>query len=168
MADVKNIQQYQNEIVVDDGCVKVPIRNKQGEQVGVFMFRPTDIGIVDRYNQLAADFDKIVEPLKSVNIQPDGTVDGTDEAEVAALHEAEQRLYAACDKLFDSDMSQAFFGKMHPFSPVTGRFYCEGALSAVGTYIAKCFARETQKLSARAEQYTHGYRTGKHKKGHKK
>ena len=74
MADVKNIQQYQNEIVVDDGCVKVPIRNKQGEQVGVFMFRPTDIGIVDRYNQLAADFDKIVEPLKSVNIQPDGTV----------------------------------------------------------------------------------------------
>ena len=99
MAD-KLVQQNFNEIIIDDGSVKVPIRNKHGEQIGEFSFRPTDIGIVDRFNSVAAEFDKIVEPLESVNIKPDGTVDEQNEAEFAALREAEKRLYAACDRLF--------------------------------------------------------------------
>ena len=98
MAD-KLVQQNFNEIIIDDGSVKVPIRNKHGEQIGEFSFRPTDIGIVDRFNSVAAEFDRIVEPLESVNIKPDGTVDEQNEAEFAALREAEKRLYTACDKL---------------------------------------------------------------------
>ena len=141
MAD-KLVQQNFNEIIIDDGSVKVPIRNKHGEQIGEFSFRPTDIGIVDRFNSVAAEFDKIVEPLESVNIKPDGTVDERNEAEFAALREAEKRLYTACDKLFGGNMSEAFFGKMHPFSPINGHFYCENALSAVGAYISRQFDRE--------------------------
>lgn len=68
MAD-KLVQQNFNEIIIDDGSVKVPIRNKHGEQIGEFSFRPTDIGIVDRFNSVAAEFDRIVEPLESVNIK---------------------------------------------------------------------------------------------------
>lgn len=155
-------------ITVDDGSVEVPIRNKRGEEIGVFYFRPTDIGIVDRFNSLADEFDKITAPLESVNIRPDGTVDEKNEAELAALKQAEQNLYAACDALFGgSNMSEAFFGKMHPFSPVNGRFYCENALEAVGAYISRQFAREAKKINARVERYTHGYRTGKHRNGKK-
>ena len=44
MAD-KLVQQNFNEIIIDDGSVKVPIRNKHGEQIGEFSFRPTDIGM---------------------------------------------------------------------------------------------------------------------------
>ena len=136
-------------------------------QIGEFSFRPTDIGIVDRFNSVAAEFDKIVEPLESVNIKPDGTVDERNEAEFAALREAEKRLYTACDKLFGGNMSEAFFGKMHPFSPINGHFYCENALSAVGAYISRQFDREVKKVNSRVERYTHGYRTGKHKGGKK-
>ena len=32
-----------NGIVVDDGGVEVPIRNKRGDEIGVFYFNPTDI-----------------------------------------------------------------------------------------------------------------------------
>ena len=99
-------------IVVDDGSVTVPICNKQGEKIGEFAFRPTDIGIVDRFNDLAAEFDKIVDPLESVNIKPDGTTDERNDAEFTALREAEARLYAACDKLFGGNMSEAIFGKV--------------------------------------------------------
>lgn len=152
-------------IVVDDGSVTVPICNKQGEKIGEFAFRPTDIGIVDRFNDLAAEFDKIVEPLESVNIKPDGTTDERNDAEFASLREAETRLYAACDKLFGGNMSEAFFGKMHPFSPINGRFYCENALAAVGAYISQQFGHEVKKINSRVERYTHGYRTGKHKRG---
>ncbi len=168
MAENMNKQKnFVNEIVVDDGTIEVPIRNKMGEKTGVFFFRPTDIGIIDRFNEMADEFEQITAPLESVNINADGTADEKNDADFTALKEAETRLYAACDKLFGGNMSEAFFGKMHPFSPVNGRFYCENALSAVGSYISRQFAREVKKVNSRIEQYTHGYaaRTGKHKDG---
>lgn len=154
-------------IVIDDGSVEVPIKNKLGKVIGVFCFRPTDIGIIDRFNSLADDFDSVIAPLESVNINSDGTVDEKNEAEYAAMQEAEKLLYAACNKLFGGNMSEAFFGKMHPFSPIGGKFYCEKALEAVGAFISSQFDAEVKKISARVDKYTHGYaaRTGKHKNG---
>lgn len=166
MADEKIIKF--NGITVDDGSVEVPIRNKQQEVIGVFVFRPTDIGIIERYNKVIGDFDEITAPLESVNIKADGTVDEKNEAEMKAMKEAEQRLYDACNYLFGGNFAEAFFGKMHPFSPVNGRFYCENALNAVGQYISAQFDREVKKVNSRVERYTHGYRTGKHKGGKKK
>ena len=157
-----------NGITVDDGSVEVPIRNKQQEVIGVFVFRPTDIGLIERYNKVIGDFDEITAPLESVNIKADGTVDEKNEAEMKAMKEAEQRLYDACNYLFGGNFAEAFFGKMHPFSPVNGRFYCENALNAVGQYISAQFDREVKKVNSRVERYTHGYRTGKHKGGKKK
>lgn len=168
--DKNNIRNFPNnpaEIVIDDGSVRVPIKNRQGEELGVFFFRPTDMGMIDRYNQLAGDFEKITAPLENLDINSDGTADG-DEASMAALREAEQRLYDACNQLFGGNMAEAFFGKMHPFSPVNGRFYCENALEAVGAYISRQFAREVKKVNSRVDKYTHGYKTGKHRNGKRK
>lgn len=155
------------EIIVDDGSVRVPVKNKQGEEIGVFFFRPTDIGIIDRFNALVSKFDQITAPLEKVDINPDGTVDEEDEAQFEAMREVEINLFAACDTLFGGNMSEAFFGKMHPFSPVNGRFYCENALEAVGSYISSQFEQEVKKFDARVSRYTHGYKTGKHKNGKK-
>lgn len=152
-----------NSITVDDGSVEVPITNRQGNTIGVFYFRPTDIGIIERYNKVIGEFDQITAPLESVNINADGTVDENNEAEMSAMKEAEQRLYDACNYMFGGNFSEAFFGNMHPFSPVGGRFYCENALTAVGQYISAQFEREVKKVNNRVERYTHGYRTGKHK-----
>ena len=165
--EIKNNQNFTG-IVVDDGSVRESIRNKHGEEIGVFYFRPTDVGIIDRYNKIAADFEKITAPLENVNINPDGSVDEKDEAEQAAMQEATKRLYDACNFLFDGNFAEAFFGSMHPFSPVNGRFYCENALGAVGKYISRQFDREVAKVNNRVSRYTHGYRTGKHKDGKKK
>lgn len=161
-----NAQQNLN-ITVDDGSVRVPILNSRKEEIGVFYFRPTDIGIIDRYNEVAKDFDKITAPLENVNISPDGTADENDEAERAAMKQAEKNLYEACDYLFGGNMSEAFFGKMNPFSPVNGHFYCENALNAVAGFISRQFDREVAKVNNRVNRYTHGYRTGKHKGGKK-
>jgi hypothetical protein len=168
VADNNVVQQNIN-ITIDDGSIRVPILNKFKKEIGVFFIRPTDIGIIDRWNKVANDFDNITSPLENVNINPDGTADEKNEAEQAALKEAEKRLYDACDFLFDGNMSEAFFGKMHPFSPVNGRFYCENALSAVSAFISRQFDREVAKVNNRVNKYTHGYqaRTGKHKDGRK-
>ena len=154
-------------IVVDDGSVKESIRNKHGEEIGVFYFRPTDIGIMERFNKIVDDFDSIIAPLENVSINPDGTADENNKEEYEALKEAEKRLSEAIDYLFDGNASEAFFGKTHPFSPVGGHFYCENAINAVGDYISKQFDSEFKKINSRINRYTHGYRTGKHKDGKK-
>ena len=164
---LKNDEKNLTGIVVGDGIVREPILNKYGDEIGVFCFRPTDIGIVDRYNKIVADFENIITPLENVNIQSDGTAEEGSDAEVDALKEAESRLFEACDYLFGGNASEAFFGKMHPFSPVNGRFYCENALDAVGKYISRQFDREVKRINSRVNRYTHGYRTGKHKDGKK-
>ena len=165
MADEKNIIPAQESaveigITVDDGSQRVPIRNMHGDEIGVFYFHPTDIGIVDRYNRMAAEFDKITEPLENVNLKADGTADDADEASMTALKEAEKRLFEMCDYMFGGNMSEAFFGKMHPFSPVNGAFYCETAIESVGKYISQQFEIETKKINKRMNKYTAGYKPG--------
>lgn len=139
-------------ITVDDGSRRIPIQNKQGEEIGSFTFHPTDIGIIDRYNSMADQFDAIVEPLQAVELTDDMSI--TDPTLVGALKEATTRLYAAVNELFGSDdAAEAFFGKMHPFSPVNGEFYCSQVLAQVGAFIGSQFDAETKALSKKARKY---------------
>ena len=136
-------------IVVDDGSRRVPIQNVHGEEIGVFHFHPTDIGLIDRYNRMVEHFDEITKPLEGFA--------GEDEAAQAeALREAEKRLYEAVNGLFGGDAAGAFFGGMHPFSPVGGAFYCEAVLKAVGQYISEQFDAETARFESRAAKYLKG------------
>lgn len=141
-------------ITVDDGYQRIPINNKYGDEIGVFYFNPTDIGIVERYNTLAEKFDAITEPLQAV----DGDEELQDEEReikyLEMLNEAKKRLYEAVDELFGGNAAEAFFGKVHPFSPVDGNFYCETVLKTVGEFIGAQFDVETKKMSARVEKYT--------------
>ena len=152
MAD--NIKSMNLNITVDDGYQRVPITNKYGDEIGVFYFNPTDIGIIERYNTLAETFDAITEPLEAVNDAENADPDIIEARQIEALDTAKERLYEAVDKLFGGNAAEAFFGKVHPFSPVDGNFYCENVLQAVGEFISKLFDSETKKLSARVEKYT--------------
>lgn len=145
MAELKNMA-----IVVDDGSRRVPIQNVEGEEIGVFYFRPTDIGIIQRYNELAGRFDEITEPLARAEKGGEGEA----ERQAEALAEAERRLYGAVNALLGGDAAGAFFGRMHPFSPVGGEFYCEAVLRAVGKYISVQFDTETARFSSRVRKYT--------------
>ena len=141
-------------ITVDDGSRRVPILNKSGEEIGAFTFHPTDLGIVERYNALVDTFDDITAPLEALEPGERGAIDLDDPKYAEALREASGRLFAAVDKLLGSeDAAAAFFGKMNPFSPVDGAFYCAGVLNALGAYIGAAFDTETSKFSANAKKY---------------
>ena len=141
-------------ITVDDGSRRVPILNMDGEEIGAFRFHPTDIGIIDRYNRMAEQFDAITEPLEGLNLADDGSADLTAPEVVGALGEAQRRLYEAVNGLFGSDgAAEAFFGTMHPFSPVNGEFYATQVLQRVGEFIGAQFATETKAMSKKAKKY---------------
>ena len=139
-------------IIVDDGSRRVPIQNTEGEEIGSFRFHPTDVGIIQRFNAVAERFDDIVAPLDGLG---DDGAEITDAKYAEALDEASARLYSAVNGLLGSDdAAEAFFGRMNPFSPVDGEFYCTRVLNALGAYIGAAFETETAKFSANAKKYT--------------
>lgn len=151
-----------NVIRIDDGLRRIPIQNMFDQEVGVFFFRPTDIGIMERYNKLMGEFDDVLAPLENANIGRDGeAADPTDTESVNAIKEAKQKLNSLLDELFDGNFSEAFFGKMNPFSPVGGRFYCEQAIELVGAYIEREFGVEAAQMSSKVEKYTGPYEVKK-------
>ena len=151
----ENVKKSMNfAITVDDGSRRVPILNTDGEEIGAFRFHPTDLGIIERYNRLADKFDAITEPLEGLNIDANGKTDLTEPQFIEALKEAEKRLNAAVNELFGSeDAAAAFFGKMHPFSPVNGEFYAVQVLQRVGEFIGSQFDTETKAMSKKAKKY---------------
>ena len=150
-------------IVVDEGYKLIKVQNNLGELIGQFRFNPTDINIVNRYNEVADKFGGVVEPLENANITKDG--EGGDEDSVKLLNEAEDRMIEMLDYLLNTDSRSAFFSRTHLFTPTDGKFYCENVIESVGTFISKKFDAELKKVSSRVEKHTHGYRTGKHRKG---
>ena len=159
----KDVEQMDDVIVVDDGRVDVPIKNQYGEVVGTFRFNPTDINIVNRYNEAAAKFEDIAKPLIDYDI--DGNGEGKTKDAVEALNEAEDKMIELMDYVFDADSRESFFSKIHAFAPTNGKFYCEVVYTGIGNYISKKFDAETKAVSIRVDKYTHGYKTGKHAKG---
>ena len=81
----ENIKDMNMIITVDDGSRRVPIINADGEEIGAFRFHPTDLGIVERYNRLAEQFDAITAPLEALEASEAERVDLTDPKLTAAL-----------------------------------------------------------------------------------
>lgn len=145
-------------IVVDDGRRRVPIENQDGIEIGHFYFSPTDVGIIQRANDMRNEFDSIVEPLEKIDIiNADGTTDESDEEKVNAIKEAENRLYEALNKVLNADVAGAFFHDIHPFSPVDGGFYCMRVINAIVDFINAAFEKENAKRIENIEKYTKKY-----------
>lgn len=144
MADNKKLM-----LTIDDGMEEVPITNKFGKQIGVFYFRPTDLGMYERYQELVASIGDIVKPLENMDISADGTAN-----DMVALDDIKNKLFEKCDYMFGGNFSEAFFGEMHPFSAVGGRFYCEVALEAVGNYISARIKEQAKETEKRVKKYT--------------
>lgn len=139
------------EIVVDDGRKRVPIKNTDGEEIGEFYFNPTDIGIINRFDEVEQDLRDATEPLSNL---PD---DADEDTTAKAISEAEEKLYDAVDYLFGGNASEAFFGTVSPFSPINGTFYCELVLEKVGDFISDQFGIENKKVESRTDKYTKKY-----------
>lgn len=136
------------QLVVDDGFVKVPMVNLHGEEIGTFSFQPTDVEIVNRFNESMAKFDEVLAPLSDADENTDS---------IEALNEARDRLFKLCDYIFNANTGEELFGRMHPFSPVNGRFYCEEVLDKLGAFIQAQFGEETKKINTRMQKYIRQY-----------
>ena len=165
MADLTDNKNNQNHVVgVDDGTECIELVNRHGETIGKFTFRPTDTGIVDRYEKIKNDLGQITAPIEALHEKHGSNDDEGDEGDeefLSALRDARQRLFEALDFLFDAPVSRECFGRMDPFSPVGGKFYCENVIEALGKFIEGRFNVQTTAVNNRIGKYTAGMKRGR-------
>ena len=158
MAEFNN----KNTFIIEDGTREYHFENKFGETIGEIHFRGGDISILDRYNELLADFDKIVEPLGNVKLKDDGT--SSFEADWAVIKSVEAKLIERINAVFDSRDASNLFKNRNAFSTINGEFYVEKVVQALGNVVAQEIAEETEKSKKRLSKYTKDVEKGTDKK----
>lgn len=138
-------------VIIDDGTQKIPIENKFGKKICDIYIRPADIAILDRYQALMRDFDKIVAPLQGLNINADGTASFDNDWKI--LKEVEEQVKRKIDELFDMEEADAIFATRNPFSSVGGEFFCFRVLKALAAVITDAVERETKASQKRMSKY---------------
>lgn len=134
-------------ITVDDGRVKVPVKNLQGEEVGEFYFNPADVGIVSRYNILMEELPNVIQEgdIDTESLKSTGD----------SINNVTEKVYKLVnDFLGSDDAAAAFFGKINPFALCGGKLYLENVLNAVGAFIDSQFDTQTKKFQAKIDKYT--------------
>lgn len=90
-------------IKINDGRVKIPIKNQFGETLGSIVFAPTDTNIVDRYEE-------VVRFWKNYKMPEDDSIE--------AARKAEKEISEKMSYLINGDAEKAFFQVLGPFSPM--------------------------------------------------
>lgn len=137
--------------VVDDGTREIPIYNKYSKLICNVYFRPADMSILDRYDKLMHDIPALVDPLKSINIQRDGTA--FYEKDWPVIKGVENELKRRINELFDMDEADDIFRTRAPFSSVNGEFFCMLVIQAFGTVISQAIDEEAAKVNTRVSKY---------------
>ncbi len=139
---------------LDDGTREIALVNRYGELICKIHFRTAELAIVDRFNDLEKDFPKIIEPLGNININPDGTVNESDEESWAVLKRVEADIKRRLNTLLDSSDADEIFKTRFPFSSINGRFFIENVLDVLGKAITVRIEEEAKLSQARLKKYT--------------
>ena len=147
---MKNAPNGKNIFQLDDGTKEITLVNTYGKVIAKIHFRPSDISIMDRYNSLTKDFEKITEPLRQIDINADGTADEN----WATLKSVENTLIQRINALLDSDDAGEIFRVRNAFSSIGGRFFVEHVIDVIGNVITAYLAEEAELTKARVAPYT--------------
>lgn len=141
-----------NIFTLDDGTVELIIQNNYGQEIAKIHVRTGDISIIDRYNALLKDFDKIVAPLQNVNLKSDGT--SSFEDDWAIIKGVERDVIGKLNAIFDTNEIEKLFENRNAFSTINGVFYVEKVIDMLGNVVSETIAEETKKTQKRVEKYT--------------
>ena len=150
---IKDTKPAGNKIRIDDGSKVYDIENQRGEIVGQFVFTPSDMGIIERYEHFIKTFEALEERLNGIQ---NDTQNDTDELQLKKEVEAE--IKEEIDYLFASDVSSSFFKTISPLTPLeSGEFYVENIVYAVKGVIEAETGKRLGKAKSRASKYTQKY-----------
>ena len=141
-----------NQFIIDDGTRCIVFNNQYGQEIGKIHIRSGDISILDRYDDLLKDFEKIVEPLQHVELKNDGTYSFDKDWEI--IKGVEKELINRINAVFDMEDGANLFTNRNAFSTINGHFYVENVIKALGDVVSQEIAHESELTQKRISKYT--------------
>ena len=141
-----------NVFVIEDGTKCISFNNQYGQEIGKIHIRSGDISILDRYDDLLKDFEKIVEPLQHVELKNDGTSSFDKDWEI--IKGVEKELINRINAVFDMEDGANLFTNRNAFSTINGHFYVENVIKALGDVVSQEIAHESEITQKRISKYT--------------
>lgn len=136
MADNMNVK-------INTGALNVILRDEFEEEIGSFKFIPTDLDIVERYDEAIKAFENI-------------TIDETDE--ISGYKAVSEKIKEIFDYLLNYHVSDTLFKVCNPLTPVSnGDFYFEVCFETIANVIEKTFEKRIEKKMARINKATAKY-----------
>ena len=132
-------------ITFNTGAKSYEIVDQDGNELGVFRFVQTDVGILNRYKETAAFFASVGDKIK-----------GEDLEEI--LPELEKEAGEKIDFLFGAPVSENFFEITHPFTILEdGQTFAEQIITVIGGIIEKELDAREKAQQKRIKKYTDKY-----------
>lgn len=137
-----------NNIIIDDGAKTYNIKNKRGQMLGKFTFRPSDTNIIDRYKEVAKFYESYQMPEKTGDLEKD----------TENIRKVEKEIVDQISYLIGADAKEELFGILGAFSLLeSGELFVENVLSSIATVIEREMNVRTQKVKKRMNKYVAKY-----------
>lgn len=138
-------------ITIDDGTREYQICNTFGRRIGTVYFRPADISILDRYQEVMERLPQEISELSQISITNDGKA--AESEGWATLKRVEAKLKDEINFLFDTDSADELFKTRNPFSSIGGEFWVTKILDALGGVIKEAVEEESRLSNERMKKY---------------
>ena len=137
-----------NDIIIDDGSKSYNIKNKRGQILGKFTFRPSDTNIIDRYKEVVKFYDTYKMPEET----------GDKEKDIENIRKAENEIADQLSYLINGDAKEAFFQILGVFTLLeSGEMFVENVLSSIAAVIEKEMNVRAEKFKKRVNKYVAKY-----------
>lgn len=134
--------------------------NINGDESRVIRFNPSDIGIIERFNEAKKNITGYQEKLKDIPLKADGNPDVEEkEYETAARLVGETRKFinTQIDYVFANPVSDTVFGMQSPLSSVGGVPLFERFMNCAKPFVEKEIKSESEVQQKRISKYQKVY-----------
>ena len=132
-------------ITFNTGAKTYEIVDQDGNDLGVFRFVPTDVGILTIYKETAAFFASVGDKMKGEDLED-------------ILPDLEREAGEKIDFLFGAPVSENFFKITHPFTILEdGQTFVEQIITVIGGIIEKELSEREKKQQTQIDKYTAKY-----------
>lgn len=135
----------------DDGYKEFSIN---GDESRVIRFNPRDFAILERIKEAYDMIDRASNIMEDVQLKADGTPIEMLGAAAEIVKQFDDTIKKAVDHIFNSEVSQAVFGRQSPLSLVGGASLYQRFLETVVPVIRKEVETESKKSHDRISKYT--------------
>lgn len=134
----------------------VSIKKHDGKVISEFSFNPSDVNVVDRYEEFEAGLKELADKIVEYEKANEGKSDR--EKTTNMIREINKEIYQKVNALLNEDVAESIFKVMGPLSPLpSGDYYFMFIIEQIGNKIQNATGQRVKKMEMKIKKHTAKY-----------